>query len=102
MVSPTFTDVDITETISRVKTKLLSNCGDLITSEGTIKKMCSNQLVQAIVPFIIVIISIILIRPNWSYDQENKKYKYYRVVIVSIIIYVLVISLIIYFKNYLL
>lgn|SRR5690606_18252678 len=102
MVSPTFTDVDITETISRVKTKLISNCGDLISSEGTIRKMCSNQLVQATVPFLLVIISIILIRPDWSYDKENKKYKYYKVVIVSIIIYVLVISLIIYFKNYLL
>lgn len=102
MVSPTFTDVDITETISRVKTKLLSNCSDLISSEGTIRKMCSNKLVQATVPFILVIISILLIRPEWSYDKELKTYKYYKIIIVSIIIYVLVISLIIYFKNYLL
>lgn len=98
MVSPSLSDPEILETISKVKSNFISSCGDYLSSELSFNKICTNKYIQFIVPLVVIIVSVILIKPEWSIDQTTKELKYFKIFIISFLIYVFIL-LIIYSIN---
>lgn len=81
-------DVDIGGTISRVKSNLVSSCGEYISTEFSFGNVCRSKPAQFIIPLIIVFASILIVKPGWAIDNKTGKYKFVKIVFMSLLIYI--------------
>lgn|SRR5690606_4357621 len=92
MVSSCLYDPDVIETISKVKSNLISSCGDYLSSELSFHKVCTNRYVQFILPYIILILIIMLLKPEWSVNKYTNDYNYCKIFAICFIVYISILS----------
>ncbi len=100
MVSPTVSDIELSNTISKVKTKLISSCGEYISSESMIGKLFHNRVVQLIVPYILLIASLYIAKPEWVLDPETQTRNMSKIILMATSLYLAAIFLILVVKSY--
>ncbi len=83
-------DIDIGGTISRVKSNLVSSCGDYISTEFSFGNVCRSKPAQFIIPLVIIVASIMILKPAWAVDKPAGKYKFVKIAIMSLLIYIVV------------
>ena len=83
-------DVDIGGTIARVKSNLVSSCGDYISTEFSFGNVCRSKLAQFIIPLVIIIASVFIIKPGWAIDKHGK-YRFVKIGFMSLLIYIVLI-----------
>jgi len=81
-------DIDIGGTISRVKSNFVSSCGDYISTEFSFGNVCRSKPAQFIVPLLIIVASVMILRPAWAVDKQTQKYRLAKIVIMSLLIYI--------------
>lgn len=84
-------DVDFSSVVNKCTTNLLNSCESYVSSEFAFDKIVKNKIIQVIIPFIIIILSIIVLKPRWSIKKDSEDRNYVKIIIMSISIYILAI-----------
>lgn len=93
-------DIDLSSTINRCKEKLINTCEEYVSSEFSFGKVIKNKVVQVIVPLVLIFISIVVIKPQWSLTKDTEDINYVKVTFMSASIYILVLFVIMIGKSY--
>lgn len=92
MVASSISDEDIAEIVSRVKSNLVSSCGEYMSSEFSVTRMCRSKLVQLLLPYVLIVVSILVLKPAWamyeSPEPKTAQYRYGKIALMALVIYI--------------